>query len=372
MRARDESLEQLSQTLKHDQLRKVITQGYSDVSLSVMADFKKEYAAALVDSSFSPITMNKLTEAYADNKISADDLYHITKYSTPLTRNEPYVDAFLASIDEGVHHETAAKVFAAVEYERCSYSYALAYVKSGAFYPTDYASLSITDKVAEQLHEIGVPLRACEGFNYCYDVGSLKEAFDNKAAIFVKDKVLAVKVNEMMKLPDWDQFRDEVRYIMGQNIDELTGEKLSELRDDYVREKCSIALYEKVKAEYDCFIGDIKKELADVIVASAYEIVSKDNITMYCQEYTPELTERQYAALLSSKNTLNEIYEQWCNNGELHGLEDIGVALAETADRIQVSIDRTRNEQQKKMQAELSEQAVIEKTPAVKPKHKSR
>ena len=67
-----------------------------------------------------------------------------------------------------------------------------------------------------------------------------------------------------------------------------------------------------MRAEFDGFISEMKSAPADVIIQSAYEIVSKDNITLYCQEYTPDLTKKQYAALMSSNNTLDEVYEQWC------------------------------------------------------------
>lgn len=101
-------------------------------------------------------------------------------------------------------------------------------------------------------------------------------------------------------------------------------------------------LYEKVKSEYDSFIADIRDKPADTIIACAYEIVSKGEIATYCQGCAPSLTTQQYEALLSSRNTLHEIYEQWCKNGALHGLEDIGVALEEAADRIRISIERNR------------------------------
>ena len=108
----------------------------------------------------------------------------------------------------------------------------------------------------------------------------------------------------------------------------------------------------------------MKKEPADVIIESAYEIVSKDNINMYCQEYNINLSEKQFAALMSSKNTLDEVYREWCDNGEWHGLDDIGLALEETADRIQISIDRKN--------AEQKAEPVLEQKQAVKPKNKSR
>jgi hypothetical protein len=191
-------------------------------------------------------------------------------------------------------------------------------------------------------------------------------------AVFVSEKYLAVMVNDMRKLPDWEQFKDSVKYIMGQDINELTGSKLADLHTDYVRENNSIALYDKVKSEYDSFIDNMKKEPAKNIIGSAYEIVKKEDITLYCQEYTPELTDKQYAALMSSKNTLDEVYEQWCNNGELHSLDDIGIALEETADRIQTSIDREKQLAKAVPMAKKESVPELKQEQAVKPKHKAR
>lgn len=96
-------------------------------------------------------------------------------------------------------------------------------------------------------------------------------------------------------------------------------------------------LCEKVQAEYDDFIAEMKCKSADEIIESAYQIVIKDEITVFCRDCSPKLTDRQFEALLSSKNALYEIFEQWCKNGELHGLADIGIAIEEAADRILVS-----------------------------------
>lgn len=312
IRKREESIEQLSEMLTKEKLRKLITQGYSDISLSVMADFKNQYASDMADSKFFPLTVNKLTEVYANDRISIDDLFRVMEYSKFTVKNEPYVDSFLNSIDGGIYHETAVKIFAAVNYENCTYSEALCFVKSGAFYPTEYASLSVTDKVAEQLSGMGVQLRGCEGFNNCYDIAYLKEAIDNGDAVFVQDKSLAVQVHEMMKLPDWERFRDEVRYVMGKDIDKLTGDKLAELRTDYIKEKYSAVLFKKVKGEYDSFMEEMRSGSVENAIQNAYGIVAKGKITMYCEEYTPDLTEQQYNALLSSQNTLSEVYRQWC------------------------------------------------------------
>lgn len=366
VRNRDESLEQLSEMLTKEQMRKVVTQGYSDVSLSVMANFKKEYAEKFADSKFSAQTINKLVESYANDKISTDHLYEIVDSSTLIAKNEPYVDEFLKGIREGDYHESATKVFLATNYEDCSYSQATELVNSGVFYPTDFSSLSVTNDVAKELQEMGVSLRACEGFNSCYDVVDLQSAIDNRHAIFVADKSLAVAVNEMKKLPDWEKFRDEVKHIMGHDIDELTGDKLADLHTGYVRENNSIALFEKVSAEYEKFISDMQKEPVGVAIECAYEIVKKDDFTLYCGEHSPDLTDKQYSALLSSENVLSEIYEQWCDNGDLNSFDDIGVALEETADRLKDA------KAQKIEEVKVAEVKPEEKQPVVKPKKKSR
>jgi len=64
-------MELLSETLNTEQLRKAITQRYNALALSVIADFKKEYADKLIDSRFSAETINKLTKAYYDEKINS-------------------------------------------------------------------------------------------------------------------------------------------------------------------------------------------------------------------------------------------------------------------------------------------------------------
>jgi len=371
IKTRDESIANLSEKLSKEQLHRAVTQGYSDVSLSEISRFRGEYAAMFFDSKYSANTVNKLLDAYNKNLLTPNDLIQAIKYTENNNKNEPYVDDFLGSIENDIFHKTAAEIFSSTLYENCSYKEAVEYVKSGAFYPTEYASLSVTNEVAEQLDKMGVPLRACEGFNNCCDIDSadrLEGALERGAAIFVRDKNLAVKVCEYMKLPDWSNFRSQVELAMGTEIACLSGDMLSGLRDKYLHENRCIALSQKVNEEYGKFIADMKKEPVDVIIESAYEIVSKDNINMYCQECNVELSEKQFAALMSSKNTLDEVYREWCDNGEWHGIDDIGLALEETADRIQVSIDRNIAE---KNQTEIPENISAEKQ-VVKPKKKSR
>ena len=64
------------------------------------------------------------------------------------------------------------------------------------------------------------------------------------------------------------------------------------------------ALYEKVQAEYDDFIAEMKCKSADEIIESAYQIVIKDEITVFCRECFPKLTDKQFEAFVEQECSL--------------------------------------------------------------------
>lgn len=375
---RDESIKQLSEAFKPEQLRKVIMQPYSDTALSVISEINASRGVNITDNRFSAKTINKLSEAYVKGKISGDDLELISRFAPRDNKNEPYIDDFLDSIDKGVYHETAAKVFAAVGYDKCVYSGALDLVRAEVYYPTDYAGLGVDEDVAKELGRMGYPLRACEGFNYCYDIDSadrLEGALERGAAITIPDKTVAVEMKRVMNDKDWIDFRNYIIKEMGDNMSNLTGADFMELRQGFERENMSEVLYNKVKAEYDKFILDMQKEPVGVAIESAYEIVWKDNITQYLENETPELSVKQYAVLTAAINTLDEIYGEWCSNGELHSYDDIGTALEDTANAIIYSLERR---QQEREQREHDQPPVIPETKSedisapTEPKRKTR
>ena len=113
-------------------------------------------------------------------------------------------------------------------------------------------------------------------------------------------------------------------------------------------------LYTRVNDEYSHFIGQMKKESPDMLVRSAAEIADKEKITQYILEGTASLSDEQYEALLSRENPLDEIYEQWVQNGELSSFEDVGIALEETANRILISLDRENSRSEEKVNAVLA------------------
>ena len=63
-------------------------------------------------------------------------------------------------------------------------------------------------------------------------------------------------------------------------------------------------LYEKVQAEHDDFIAEMKGKSADEIIESAYQIVIKDEITVFCRECFPKLTDKQFEAFVEQECSL--------------------------------------------------------------------
>lgn len=99
-------------------------------------------------------------------------------------------------------------------------------------------------------------------------------------------------------------------------------------------------LANKVTAEWKSFLEDMKKESPAVLIESAYEISTKDNIQTYITEEKLSLTEKQINALLFSKNTLSDLYDDWTSDEYLNSYSDVAELLTLTADKINEAIDR--------------------------------
>ncbi len=99
-------------------------------------------------------------------------------------------------------------------------------------------------------------------------------------------------------------------------------------------------LANKVTSEWKSFLEDMKKESPAVLIEAAYEISTKDNIQTYITEENLDLTEKQINALLLSKNTLADLYDDWSSDEYLNSYSDVAELLKLTADKINEAIDR--------------------------------
>ena len=93
-------------------------------------------------------------------------------------------------------------------------------------------------------------------------------------------------------------------------------------------------LANKVGDEWKAFLDDMKKESPAVLIESAYEISTKDNIQTYITEENLDFTEKRISALLSRDNILEELYEEWNHNEFLNSYSDVEELLKLTADKI--------------------------------------
>lgn len=106
----------------------------------------------------------------------------------------------------------------------------------------------------------------------------------------------------------------------------------------------SVQLSERIAAEYNFFISNLKNEKPEVIIAAAYEINTKDNIRTYVENEELDLSDAQMKALLSSENLLNEVYQEWNKNESANSYDDVSMILADRADRIMLSMERREKE----------------------------
>lgn len=133
---------------------------------------------------------------------------------------------------------------------------------------------------------------------------------------------------------------------------------------------CIDDLKDKVNAEYTSFISDMKTQPPDKIIEAAYEITWKDSINEFIKNEDVLLSHKQLNALLSSKNALDEIYEEWCQNGDLNSYSDIQISLDDTANHILLALDNAAaitEEHTDKPRLSLSER--IDKARAENPKN---
>ena len=83
---------------------------------------------------------------------------------------------------------------------------------------------------------------------------------------------------------------------------------------EFSNEPLDVQLSERLSAEYNFFVSNLMNQKPEVIISSAYEINTKDNIRTYAENEELDLTDDQIKALLSSENVLNEIYQEWNKN----------------------------------------------------------
>ncbi len=350
---REDSISYLSEVLSKEQLANIISHNYSDQALAVMAEFDRGYVERFANTLYDTESMEKLIGAYRNKQIDWKDLLHIVEYSCYDFASEEYLDQFIRSIEaKEIDHITASRVLTATAYEFDTYNGLKELVRSGAYYPTQHANIALNPRVTAELRDLAVPLTAMRKEGTYYDL-TQKSEFDEAVRKgdrikLIKFPKLAVEVINLMKNPDWQDFKAWFKEHEGIDRTQLTSSELSAQYRYFSMERYADKLVDKVAAEHTAFIEDMKNRPSEEIIGAAYEIVIKEQIKMFMTEVPQYLPESKTDALMSSRNTLNDIYEQWRSEDDLADT-DIEIIIDNTADKI-----IAKREREQKLAAELA------------------
>lgn len=71
-------------------------------------------------------------------------------------------------------------------------------------------------------------------------------------------------------------------------------------------------LYERMSAENEAFLADLRVKPVDEIISHAYEIICRDNFLMLFEDETP-LNQRQLEVLMEFEHPLEALFDDWIN-----------------------------------------------------------
>lgn len=77
-----------------------------------------------------------------------------------------------------------------------------------------------------------------------------------------------------------------------------------------IKEQLENKLYERMSAENETFLTDLKAKPVDEIISHAYEIACRDNLLMLFEDET-SLSERQLTVLNEFEHPLSQLYTDW-------------------------------------------------------------
>ncbi|MGN1102691.1 MAG: DUF3848 domain-containing protein, partial [Huintestinicola sp.] len=144
-------------------------------------------------------------------------------------------------------------------------------------------------------------------------------------------------------LSDFEEIVSEEEAI-SENVPNVSAENVPPEHREISDAPLSVQLSDRIAAEYNFFISNLKNEKPEVIISAAYEINTKDNIRTYVENEELDLSDSQMKALLSSENVLNEVYQEWNKNESANSYDDVSMILADRADRILLSMERREKE----------------------------
>ncbi len=165
------------------------------------------------------------------------------------------------------------------------------------------------------------------------------EPYGNVPTFESRDTAEKYADNNGIDLSDFEEIISEENVPENAPIENVPPEHL-----EISNEPLDVQLSERLSAEYNFFVSNLMNQKPEVIISSAYEINTKDNIRTYAENEELDLTDEQIKALLSSENVLNEVYQEWNKNESANSYDDVLTVLQDRADRILLSLERSEKE----------------------------
>lgn len=342
-------MDKLSAMVEQPELAHIIKHHFSDYVLETLAQNDRQLADRMAHTKFSNGAVERLLKAYESNIITFGDLLHISNYSLVSGSNEKYLNNYFSSIAAGLDTKTASQILAAAKFEDWSYNEIYKLVKSGTYAVSNRTFVELTSDVAREIDKLGIELYAYDKNNDFYLVKDIEQAITNGDSITFSDFKLAMKINEMRNLPEWNEFRDYVRGDREEDyyVHQLTASGLEGAYYDYRIEEMNIELSRTVDKNFSGFIDEIRAAGVDEAISRCYEITVKSNIQAFIESEPADLTEEQYKALLTREDPLGEIYESWLTHGDLNTYSDVERAMEYTANAVMESLERQKENERK-------------------------
>ena len=336
-------------------INNLLNRGYSNDVTETMAKYNSEIISMFAQTTFHTETVEKLFSAMNTEKlIDSDDLLNIMDWSQYPTYNEEYIDDFLSSLrKKEVHHSIAAQAFVISGRDRSpSYFDVLHLVSTGAYHTTQYGLLTLDHDVARESLELGYNLRqyvpAAKSCRELNNIGQLEQAIaEGNVILWCSSGMnpyprLPVMIGNLShdQLGYWDDFKKSYKDRYDKPRD---GEQFKEKYYQYAYGKM---LYQKVNNELRAFISDMMKKPVSDVITAAQEIAVKRDIDRSVYYYSEELNVEQSQALLNCDNALNEIYEEWTVQDDIHNIISIAAQAADNC-AVWEGYNRTGNESRK-------------------------
>ena len=222
----------------------------------------------------------------------------------------------------------------------CFEDYATAYINPSNNVVRRYQELTVQAYLEEHTHAVQEAKKSLEG-EITADSDEL--VIDGYEGTWYVVDTETVDGKEIFLLENEDYGDETFGIIIDKDRNVLVDEAwngFSDYHEKYDNITPEEKLANKVEAEWKAFLDDMKKESPAVLIESAYEISTKDNIQTYITEENLDLSEKQINALLSSPNTLNDLYNDWSSDEYLNSYSDVAELLKITADKLSEAIDR--------------------------------